>query len=142
MSSGADFRWSHAIPTASQLPAYLTGAVCVCYVGVELGAPLMERVQGSSFDSSFKGEQLRASEIDEGPAPAAPPGGVWKGTTEESDGAAQAVRTVFDFNQDGTVTGYGEDADDGPYKIKKGRWTWDVGGQPSRAKWTEVRECL
>jgi hypothetical protein len=66
-----------------------------------------------------------------------PRSGWYGGSTSESDGAAQDVKTKLDFNSEGKVTGHGEDTDDGPYTVE-GQWTTDEHGQPSKAKWTET----
>mmetsp|Transcript_15509 Transcript_15509/g.27537 ORF Transcript_15509/g.27537 Transcript_15509/m.27537 type:complete len:141 (-) Transcript_15509:106-528(-) len=94
-----------------------------------------------AFDSEFKEELRNLSEnevhLPFGPFDLVTPTSGWyQGMTSESDGAAQSVRTNVQFNSDGTLTGHGEDADDGKYTLT-GKWTTDEQGRPSKAKWTE-----
>merc|ERR1711907_780356 len=47
---------------------------------------------------------------------------VWSGGSEESDGADQSVRSTIRFGSDGSISGRGNDGEDGYYTIKDGRW--------------------
>lgn len=115
-----------------------------------ISGSIRRRLRNRKFDFDFKQEQekLRASlagdgadandqdywivkvKDDEGCAPASPPSGLWKGSTEESDGASQEVSSTLRFLPNGKISGRGDDKDDGAYTIK-GAWT------PRLIKWTE-----
>ena len=112
---------------------------------------IRRRLRNRKFDFDFKREQekLRASlardgadandqdfrivkvKDDEGCAPASPPSGLWRGSTEESDGASQIVCSTLRFLPNGEISGSGDDEDDGAYIIE-GAWT------PCMVKWTET----
>jgi len=51
-----------------------------------------------------------------------PTTGEYWGGSEESDGADQSVRSTIRFGSDGSISGRGNDGEDGYYTIKDGRW--------------------
>merc|ERR1712224_79956 len=51
-----------------------------------------------------------------------PTTGEYWGGSEESDGADQSVRSTIRFGSDGSISGRGNDGEDGYYTIKNGRW--------------------
>lgn len=58
--------------------------------------------------------------------------GKYEGESAEDDGGDQQVATNLTFHRDGTVSGKGDDAVDGPYSINEGRWS------AQRVAWIET----
>lgn len=56
----------------------------------------------------------------------APDSATWSaeywGSSDESDGSDQAVRTTLEFGADGSLSGHGHDHVDGTYRVTDGRW--------------------
>lgn len=70
-----------------------------------------------------------------------PLSGMYVGSSAEDDDGDQDVRTLLEFEKDGTLTGRGFDSEDGPYAIQEGRWSvaeGRLGG--GRVAWIERYE--
>lgn len=52
-----------------------------------------------------------------------PRSGTYHGLSAEDDGGDQGVMTHLSFKEDGTIEGWGEDAEDGRYAIEDGVWS-------------------
>jgi hypothetical protein len=80
------------------------------------------------FDEAFFREQ-REHLNEEYTRPAPPCSGCYVGSTSESDGMAQGVKTHLQFHESGKITGSGIDSEDGSYMVvgscnnRKVRWT-------------------
>ena len=118
---------------------YATGTALLAYSGFDCFKSTVGGVKGGLFDQSMEEELAVFGDIVN---PATPRSGLYRGTTSESDGAAQAVETELTFTAEGTVSGSGYDTDDGEYTISDGRWTADSNGRASRARWTDVHRAL
>lgn len=72
-----------------------------------------------------------------------PASGKYEGASAEDDGGDQGVMSQLTFKSDGTVEGWGEDAEDGRYVIKDGVWSTTGGDESTvrpggRVAWVEV----
>ena len=94
-------------------------------------APLLSVVTGGFGDSNaWPKAQKRHQEVLEDLEVALakskettpPTSGEYWGGSEESDGADQSVRSTIRFGSDGSISGRGNDGEDGYYTIKDGRW--------------------
>lgn len=70
-----------------------------------------------------------------------PASGRYVGETAEDDGGDQGVVTHLTFGADGVVSGWGDDTEDGKYRITAGRWHSDPENPGStRVAWIEKYE--
>lgn len=70
-----------------------------------------------------------------------PASGRYVGQSAEDDGGDQSVVTQLTFGADGVVRGWGDDAEDGKYRIASGRWHSDPENPGStRVAWIEKYE--
>lgn len=68
---------------------------------------------------------------------AEPPSGEYWGSSEESDGGDQSIRSFLTFRSYGHVTGRGNDGVDGAYRITRGRWGLLDGDTEPTVAWIE-----
>jgi hypothetical protein len=108
------------------LPLYCVPLSLIAAVG-----ETVSRIQAYQKDKAFDEAFARQAALEETGNRAIPTSGKYTGSTQESDGANQAIKVDLHFNEETReINGSGYDSDDGRYSVE-GEW---IG---SKVKWTE-----